>query len=147
VLRRQVARVHYTPADRVLLAVLSRLVLRRRWVEVFLVTLAMILAWHRRLVSRKGELHRTPPARTSTDRDSNQKACPPDGSRESRLGTSAGAGRTMISPGGSGNLRSQTSAGALGQDDDASAQPARSRRSNSALEGTPALNDGPSTGT
>jgi putative transposase len=62
VLRRQVARVHYTPADRVWLAVLSRLVLRRRWVEVFLVTLAMILAWHRRLVSRKGDYtaHRRP---------------------------------------------------------------------------------------
>jgi len=53
VLRRQVARVHYTPADRVWLAALSRLVPRRRWAEVFAVTPATILAWHRRLVARK----------------------------------------------------------------------------------------------
>ncbi|MBV9763700.1 MAG: transposase [Acidobacteriaceae bacterium] len=53
VLRRQVARVHYTPVDRVWLAALSRLVRRRRWPAVFAVTPATILAWHRRLVSRK----------------------------------------------------------------------------------------------
>jgi putative transposase len=35
VLRRQVARVHYTPADRAWLAALSRLMPRRRWAEVF----------------------------------------------------------------------------------------------------------------
>jgi len=35
VLRRQIARVHYTPADRVWLAALSGLVPCRRWVEVF----------------------------------------------------------------------------------------------------------------
>jgi putative transposase len=53
VLRRQVTRVHYTPADRVWLAALSRLLPRHRWAEVFLVTPATILAWHRRLVTRK----------------------------------------------------------------------------------------------
>jgi transposase len=53
VLRRQVSRVRYTPADRMWLAALSRLLPRRRWVEVFAVTPATILAWHRRLVSRK----------------------------------------------------------------------------------------------
>jgi hypothetical protein len=53
VLRRQVARVRYTPADRAWLAALSRLLPRRRWAEVFPVTPATILAWHRRLVSRK----------------------------------------------------------------------------------------------
>ena len=53
VLHRQVSRVRYTPADRVWLAALSRLVPRRRWAEVFAVTPATILAWHRRLVSRK----------------------------------------------------------------------------------------------
>jgi putative transposase len=50
VLRRQVARVRYTPADRVWLAALSRLVPRPRWAEVFAVTPATILAWHRRLI-------------------------------------------------------------------------------------------------
>ncbi|MGQ0716231.1 MAG: hypothetical protein ACT4NP_02745 [Pseudonocardiales bacterium] len=53
VLRRQISRVHDTPADRVGLAALSRLLPRRRWTEVFAVTPATILAWHRRLVSRK----------------------------------------------------------------------------------------------
>jgi putative transposase len=53
VLRRQISRVRYTPADRVWLAALSRLLPRRRWAEVFPVTPATILAWHRRLVSRR----------------------------------------------------------------------------------------------
>jgi putative transposase len=55
VLRRQIARVHYTPVDRVWLPALSRLMPRRCWAEVFSVTPATILAWHRRLVSRKGD--------------------------------------------------------------------------------------------
>lgn len=53
VLRRQISRVRYTSVDRVWLAALSRLLPRRRWVEVFAVTPSTIVAWHRRLVSRK----------------------------------------------------------------------------------------------
>jgi putative transposase len=53
VLRRQIPRVHYICADRAWLAALSRLLPRRRWKEIFPVTPATILAWHRRLVSRK----------------------------------------------------------------------------------------------
>jgi putative transposase len=53
VLRRQVFRVRYTAGDRAWLAALSGLVPRRRWTEVFPATHATILAWHRRLVSRK----------------------------------------------------------------------------------------------
>jgi transposase InsO family protein len=53
VLRRQVTRVNYTPADRAWLAALSRLLPRRRWAAIFPVTPATILAWHRQLVSRK----------------------------------------------------------------------------------------------
>jgi len=52
VLRRQVSRVLYQPADRLWLAALSKLIPRRRWGEVFAVTPATLLAWHRRLVSR-----------------------------------------------------------------------------------------------
>jgi putative transposase len=52
-LRRQVSRVRYTPADRVWLVALSRLLPRRCWAEVFAVTPATLLAWHRRLVSRR----------------------------------------------------------------------------------------------
>jgi transposase InsO family protein len=67
VLRRQVARAHYTPVDRVWLAALSRLLPRRRWAEVFAVTPATILAWHRRLVSRKWDYTaRRCPGRPST---------------------------------------------------------------------------------
>jgi putative transposase len=53
VLRRQVSRVHYRPVDRMWLAALSRLVSRHRWAEIFPVTPATLVAWHRRLVSRK----------------------------------------------------------------------------------------------
>src|ERR1039458_1707334 len=51
-LRRQVGRVRYQAADRLWLAALSRLIPRRRWGEVFPVTPATLLAWHRRLVPR-----------------------------------------------------------------------------------------------
>ena len=52
VLRLQVRRVRYEPTDRLWLAALSRLIPRRRWGEVFGVTPATLLAWHRRLVTR-----------------------------------------------------------------------------------------------
>ncbi len=53
VLRRQTGRVRYQPAGRLWLAALSRLIPRRRWGEMFAVTPATLLAWHRRLVTRK----------------------------------------------------------------------------------------------
>ena len=53
VLRRQIGRVRYQPGDRLWLAALSGLVPRHRWGEVFAVTPATLLAWHRRLVARK----------------------------------------------------------------------------------------------
>src|SRR5690606_18686667 len=53
VLRRQVrGRPRRDRLDRLWLAALSRLVHRRWWAEVFPVTLAAILRWHRRLVAR-----------------------------------------------------------------------------------------------
>jgi putative transposase len=67
VLRRQVGRVRYEPGDRLWLAALSRLVARRRWGEVFAVTPATLLAWHRRLVARKWDYtSRRRPGRPST---------------------------------------------------------------------------------
>jgi putative transposase len=51
VLRRQVTRVRYEPAHRAWFAALSRLVPRARWADVFPVTPATLLAWHRRLVA------------------------------------------------------------------------------------------------
>jgi len=52
VLRRQIGRVRYQPGDRLWLSALSRLIPRRRWGEVFAVTPATLLTWHRRLVTR-----------------------------------------------------------------------------------------------
>ena len=52
VLRRQVKRPEFRPADRALLAVLSRALPRGRW-STFLVTPDTIMRWHRRLVTRK----------------------------------------------------------------------------------------------
>jgi putative transposase len=53
VLSRHAGRVRYEPADRVWLAVLARLLPRRRWTEVFPVTPATLLAWHRKLAAKK----------------------------------------------------------------------------------------------
>jgi putative transposase len=67
VLRRQIGRVRYQPGDRLWLAALSRLVPRHRWGEVFAVTPATLLAWHRRLVARKWDYtSRRRPGRPST---------------------------------------------------------------------------------
>jgi putative transposase len=67
VLRRQISRVRYEPGDRLWLAALSWLIPRRRQGEVFAVTPATLLAWHRRLVTRKWDYtSRRPPGRPST---------------------------------------------------------------------------------
>jgi putative transposase len=55
VLRRHAGRVRYEPADRAWLAALARLVPRRRWAEVFPVTPATLLAWHRKLAAKKDD--------------------------------------------------------------------------------------------
>ena len=67
VLRRQIGRVRYQPGDRLWLAALSRLTPRRRWGEVFAVTPATLLTWHRRLVTRRWDYtSRRRPGRPST---------------------------------------------------------------------------------
>ena len=53
ILRRHADRVRYEPADRAWFAALARLVPRRPWAEVFPVTPATLLAWHRRLAAGK----------------------------------------------------------------------------------------------
>jgi hypothetical protein len=50
--RRQVPRARYTPADRMVLAVLAKLLPRERW-AAFLVTPSTLLRWHRELVARR----------------------------------------------------------------------------------------------
>jgi transposase len=68
VLRRQLGgRPRWDHADRLWLAALSRLVSRRRWPQVFPVTPATILRWHRDLVARKWTYtDRRRPGRPST---------------------------------------------------------------------------------
>jgi hypothetical protein len=67
VLRRQIGQVRYQPAGRLWLSALSRLIPRRRWGHVFAVTQATLLAWHRRLVTRKWNCtSRRRPGRPST---------------------------------------------------------------------------------
>ena len=53
VLRRHAGRVRYEPAGRAWFAAPARLVPRRRWAEVFPVTPATLLTWHRGLAARK----------------------------------------------------------------------------------------------
>src|SRR5437773_3362505 len=52
VVRRQVARPRYMPQDRLVLAMLARLLPRDRW-PAFLVTSSTLLRWHRELVARR----------------------------------------------------------------------------------------------
>src|SRR5271165_3085280 len=59
VLRRQVKRVEYRPADRALLALLSRALPRSAW-RSFLVTPETLLRWHRAMVTRKWTQPRSP---------------------------------------------------------------------------------------
>jgi putative transposase len=51
VLRRHAGRIWYEPADRVWFAALASLLPRKRWAEIFPVTPATLLAWHRRLAA------------------------------------------------------------------------------------------------
>jgi putative transposase len=53
VLRRHASQVRYEPGDRVWFAALARLLPRRRWTEIFPVTPATLLTWHRSLAGGK----------------------------------------------------------------------------------------------
>jgi putative transposase len=73
VLRRHAGRLRYEPADRAWFTALTRFIPRRRWGEVFPVTPATLLAWHRRLAARKYDTSRRrrpgrPPAARSIAR-------------------------------------------------------------------------------
>jgi putative transposase len=68
VLRRQVNRPALQPADRVLLAALSRMLPRAHW-GTFIVTPATLLRWHRELVAKKWTYPRRTPGRPPVRRE------------------------------------------------------------------------------
>jgi putative transposase len=53
VLRRHAGRVRYEPGDRARFAALAGLIPRKRWIGIFPVTPATLLAWHRKLAASK----------------------------------------------------------------------------------------------
>jgi len=67
VLRRQVHRPDLQPADRVVLAALSRLLPRQHW-AAFFVTPATLLRWHRQLIARHWTYPHARPGRPPVDR-------------------------------------------------------------------------------
>ena len=90
VLRRHVGRVRYEPADRVWFAALARLIPRRRWTEVFPVTPATLLAWHRKLAAKKYDTSkRRKPGRPPTVRASHASSS--GWRRRIRYGDTAGS--------------------------------------------------------
>src|SRR5437016_8471923 len=66
VLRRQVKRPVFRPADRAFLAAASRVLSQERW-SSFLVRPETLLRWHRRLVARKWTRPHRPPGRPALD--------------------------------------------------------------------------------
>jgi putative transposase len=69
VLRRHVSRVRYEPADRAWFAALAQLIPRSRWTQIFTVTPATPLAWHRKLAAAKYDTsNRRNPGRPPTAR-------------------------------------------------------------------------------
>ena len=103
VLRRHAGRVRYEPADRAWFAALARLLPRRRWAEIFPVTPATLLAWHRRLAARKYDTSkRRKPGRPPTVPGIARLVVPP-GEGESAVGTPpdprrAGQARRAVAP-------------------------------------------------
>ena len=90
VLRRNAGRVRYEPADRVWFTVLTQFIPRRRWAEVFPVTPATLLAWHRRLAARKYD---TSKRRRPGDGPEHRPAGRPLGARTPAVGLPPYSGR------------------------------------------------------
>src|SRR5215471_1360104 len=112
VLRRQIGRVCYQPADRLWLSALSRLIPRRRWGEVFAVTPATLLTWHRQLITRKWDYTSRQRPGTAAHASRDPRARDPHRDRQSYVGTPAGTARRR--PGVPGRLPWARGPGDLG---------------------------------
>ena len=86
VLRRHAGRVRYEPADRVWFAALARLLPRRRWTEIFPVTPATLLAWHRKLAARKYDTSKPRKPGRPPIVPEHRSPCRPAGEGESAVG-------------------------------------------------------------
>jgi hypothetical protein len=84
--------VRYEPADRVWLAALARLLPRRRWTEVFPVTPATLLAWHRRLAAKKYDTSK----RRKPGRPPTAPSIVPDHGQDVGPGAAGQAGREQV---------------------------------------------------
>jgi putative transposase len=91
VLRRQTGRIRYEPADRVWFAALARLLPRRRWTEIFPVTPATLLAWHRKLAATKYDTSGRRQARPSAEIPEHRPPGRPAGRRRIRCGDTVGS--------------------------------------------------------
>jgi hypothetical protein len=89
VLRRQVKRVRYRPADRIWLSALARLLPRRRWAQVFGVTPETLLRWHRRLVAWRVDVFALGGSGPAVHAGVGRAVGGGDGSAEPRVGAAA----------------------------------------------------------
>jgi putative transposase len=86
VLRRHTGRVRYEPGDRAWFATLARFIPRRCWAEVFPVTPATLLAWHRKTSRQKVRHEQTPQARPASDAPEHRWPGRSAGEREPAVG-------------------------------------------------------------
>jgi hypothetical protein len=86
VLRRHVSRVRYEPADRAWFAALARLLPRSRWTQIFPVTPATLLAWHRKLAAAKYDTSNRRKPRPAADGPEHHPPSRPAGEGESAVG-------------------------------------------------------------
>jgi putative transposase len=92
VLHRQTPHPRLEPADRALLAAISRVLPRARW-SCFIVTPQTLLGWHRRMVARAWTYPHRGPGRPPLAEDVQQLIIPP-GHREPALGLPGHQGGT-----------------------------------------------------
>jgi hypothetical protein len=91
VLRRQISRVRCQPGDRLWPSALSQLIPRQRWAEVFAVTPATLLAWHRGTGRPQIGLHKPAASRTTVHGSRHPEACHPHRGGQSDVGAPARA--------------------------------------------------------